>query len=115
MEKPEYLQSLEKDIQLFKESIREASESIIQDGISSYPVFIAHRIPFFMGEIILDKEELITEWSISATTAEELIRQGVIQVEKAKFFISNYKPAQEYMCLFVVPSEEEAHFIFIPY
>lgn len=114
-ERPAYLDSLEKDLRLFNESIQEASESIRNDGISEYPVFIASRDSFPVGELILDKDELAAEWSVYATTAEDLIKVGIIPVEKARFFITQYKPAAQYMCLFVVSSQTEAGFIFVPY
>lgn len=114
-EKPFYLESLEKDLADFKESIMEVSNSIVEDGISNYPVFIAAKEFFPIGELILDKEELQTNWSIFASTAEDLIKNGIIQVEKARFFITQYKPVKEYICLFVVDSEKQAGFIFVPY
>lgn len=114
-EKPAYLESLEKDLMLFKEPIMEASASIVGEGVSDYPVFIAAKDFFPVGELILDKDELQTNWSIFASTAEDLIKSGIIQVDKARFFITQYKPVKEYICLFVVASETEAGFIFVPY
>lgn len=114
-EKPSYLDSLQKDLDLFKEPIMEASISIVDEGVSDYPVFIASKDHFPIGELILDKEELQTNWSIFASTTEDLIKAGIIQVDKARFFITQYKPVKEYICLFVVASETEAGFIFVPY
>lgn len=115
VEKPAYLDSLQKDLELFKEPIMEASLSIVGEGVSDYPVFIASKEFFPIGELILDKEELQTTWSIFASTTEDLIKAGIIQVDKARFFITQYKPVKEYICLFVVASETEAGFIFVPY
>lgn len=114
-ERPDFLASLEKDIHLFKDAIREASESIVRDEISAYPIFVATKADFPVGELILDREELDTEWSIRASTAEDFIREGIIPVEKAKFFITQYKSPAEFICLFVVPDAERANFIFVPY
>ena len=114
-QKPSYLSSLEKDLVLFKESIMDVSLSIVEDGVSDYPVFIASEGFFPIGELILDREELQTQWSIFASTTEELIKAGIIQADKARFFITQYKPVKEYMCLFVVASEKEAGFVFVPY
>jgi len=115
VEKPAYLDSLQKDLEIFKEPIMEASASIVGEGVSDYPVFIATKEFFPIGELILDKEELQTTWSIFASTTEDLIKAGIIQVDKARFFITQYKPVKEYICLFVVASETEAGFIFVPY
>lgn len=114
-ERPDFLDSLEKDIGLYKEAIREASDTIIRDEISAYPIFVASRDEFPLGELILDSSELDTEWSIRASTAEDFIREGIIPVDKAKFFITNYKSPAEFICLFVVPDRQRANFIFLPY
>lgn len=114
-EKPSYLDSLEQDIRFYSIAIKEASETIIQDQISNYPVFIAHKGFFPVGELILDKKEYNAEWSINATTAEDLIKEGIIPFEKARFFITQYKLPNEFICLFVVPDDHQASFIFIPY
>ncbi len=114
-EKPSYLDSLQKDLEIYKEPIMEASLSIVSEGVSDYPVFVASKEFFPIGELILDKEELQTTWSIFASTTEDLIKAGIIQVDKARFFITQYKPVKEYICLFVVASETEAGFIFVPY
>lgn len=113
--KPEYLVSLESDVKRYKDAIKEASEAIVNEGVSDYPVFIAHRGAFPIGELILDHKELETQWSIFASTTEELIKAGIIEMEKARFFVTQYKPVNEYMCLFVVASETDAQFIFMPY
>lgn len=114
-ERPAYLDSLEQDIAYFREAIREAAASILDDEISAYPVFVFFTSHFPIGERILDREELHTSWSVNATTAEELIRDGVIPLDKAKFFVAQYKPAREYMCLLVVPEGATPNFIFVPY
>jgi len=73
-----YLKSLEADFNLFKESLRETSKDIINEGFSHFPVFIAHQIDIPLGEKILDKVELASNWSISATTLEDLMEKGVL-------------------------------------
>lgn len=115
IEKPSYIDSLQKDLEIYKEPIMEASLSIVNEGVSDYPVFIASKESFPIGELILDKDDLQTTWSIYASTTEDLIKAGIIQVDKARFFITQYKPVKEYICLFVVASDTEAGFIFVPY
>lgn len=113
MDKPEYMDSLQRHVEMYKEAIRETADSIINDGISDYPVFIMHQVPIPFGESLIRQEEVETEWSLSAITVEEMIKLGIIQVEKAKYFISQFKSARKQMCLFVVTKEKEAQFIFI--
>lgn len=108
------LLSLEVDLKLFSESIREVAIEIMVEGLSQYPIFIAHQHKVDLGEMILDKEELNTEWSIQASTLEEFIERGVIKKELRERFISSYKNPNKYMCIFtIVP--EGANFVYFPY
>ncbi|WP_295771965.1 hypothetical protein [uncultured Mucilaginibacter sp.] len=108
------LKSLEIDLRLYSESIREIAVEIMVEGLSAYPIFIAHQHEVSLGELILNKEELNTEWNINASTLEEFVEKGVIKKELKQRFIDNYKNAHEFMCVFaVVP--EGANFIFFPY
>ena len=46
------LQSLKGDLILFKPSIKEVSRDIIKEGLSEYPIFIAHQVKIPIGEIV---------------------------------------------------------------
>ncbi|MCJ8211278.1 hypothetical protein MUY27_16285 [Mucilaginibacter sp. RS28] len=108
------LKSLETDLKLFSESIREVAVEIMVEGLSSYPIFIAHQHEVALGEPILDKSELNTDWSIHASTLEEFVERGVIKKELKQRFVDNYKNPHDYMCVFaIVP--EGANFVFFPY
>lgn len=106
--------SLEKDLKFFNESIREVATEIMIEGLSNYPIFIAHQHEISLGEMILDRRELNTEWSIHASTLEEFVEQGVIKEILKERFISSYKNPHEYMCVFVVVPEG-ANFVYVPY
>lgn len=108
------LVSLEKDLQLYAESVKEVATEIIVEGISAYPIFIAHQHTVSIGEIILNKDELNTNWTIQASTLEEFVEKGVIHPDKKTHFLKSYKKPEEYMCVFVVV-KEGANFIYYPY
>lgn len=108
------LKSLEADLKFYSESIKEVSAVIRVEGISIYPVFIAHQHEVNLGEPILNKDELNTNWTIHASTLEEFVEKGVIHADKKDRFIKHYKNANDFMCLFVVVPEG-ANFIFFPY
>lgn len=108
------LKSLERDLSLYSDSIKEVATEILVEGLSSYPIFIAHQHQVNLGELILDKDELNTEWSIQASTLEEFIEKGVIEKNKKERFIKHFKKPEEYMCLFVIVPEG-ANFVFYPY
>ncbi|RZK71325.1 MAG: hypothetical protein EOO85_20135 [Pedobacter sp.] len=106
--------SLEKDLELYAESIREISVEIMMEGLSANPIFLAHQHVVNIGEMILDRTELNTDWTIQASTFEEFVEKGIITPEKKTLFLKNYKKPEDYMCLFVV-TPEGANFVFYPY
>jgi len=114
-EKPKSpLVSLEKDLELYADSIKEVAVEIMMQGISANPIFIAHQHTVSIGEMILDRNELHTEWSIQASTIEEFVEKGIINPEKKALFLKAYKKPEDYMCVFVIVPEG-ANFIYYPY
>ena len=108
------LLSLEKDLELYAESIREVAVEVMMQGISVNPIFIAHQYTVSIGEVILDRKELNTEWTIQASTFEEFVEKGIIQPDKKALFLKSYKKPEDYMCVFVIVPEG-ANFIYYPY
>ncbi len=108
------LKSLKTDLDFYSESIKEIAVEIMAEGLSAYPIFIAHQHEVKLGELILDRNELGTEWSIHASTLEEFVERGVIKEDRKPHFIKQYKKAEDYMCMFVIVPEG-ANFVFYPY
>ncbi len=113
--KPESpLVSLENDLKLYSDSIKEVAVEIMVEGLSRYPIFVAHQHEVKLGEVILDREELNTEWTVQASTLEEFIEKGIIKPVLKERFIKSYKNPNEYMCMFVIVPEG-ANFVYYPY
>lgn len=108
------LDSLKKDIEFYKTSIKEVSEEILNEKVSEHPIFIAHKTEIPLGELILDHAELYTTWSISASTLEEFVEKSIIENSKEGFFKANYKEPKKFICVFLI-SGASANFVFIPY
>jgi len=108
------LKSLERDLKFYNESIKEIATEIINQDLSGYPIFVAHQHEVALGELILDKNELNTSWSIQASMLEEFVEKGIILKEKKDRFIKQYKNPDKFMCLFVIVPEG-ANFVFYPY
>nr|MBC7611930.1 hypothetical protein [Pseudopedobacter sp.] len=106
--------SLKKDLEFYKDTIKEVAVEIMVEGLSAYPIFIAHQHEITLGEIILDHKELGTSWTIQASTLEEFQEKGIIQSNKKDAFLQSYKPADDFMCVFVVVPEG-ANFVYFPY
>ncbi|RZL33681.1 MAG: hypothetical protein EOP00_32595 [Pedobacter sp.] len=108
------LLSLEKDLEFYSDAIKEVAIEIMVEGISAYPIFVAHQHEVKLGEIILNKEELNTDWTIQASTLEEFVEKGIINKEKREQFLKVYKKPENFMCVFVIVPEG-ANFIYYPY
>lgn len=108
------LQSLKVDLDFYSESIKEISTEMIAEGYTLCPVFVAHQHEVSLGELILDRAELGTNWSINASSLEELLEKGVVQEDRKAYFEKNFKKPEEFMCLFVVVPEG-ANFVFYPF
>lgn len=108
------LESLKVDLDFYSEAIKEVSSDVIAEGYSDYPIFIAHQHEVSIGEIILDRNELNTSWTINASTLEEFVEKGIVKEDRKDYFIAKFKPVDKFMCLFVVVPEG-ANFVFYPY
>jgi len=108
------LVSLEKDLELYKESIKEIAGEIIAEGISQHPIFIAHQHEVSIGEMILNKDELNTNWTIQASMVEEFVEKGIIKPDMKELFLRAYKKPEDFMCVFVIVPEG-ANYIYYPY
>lgn len=108
------LVSLEKDLEFYAESIKEVAVEILVEGISAHPIFIAHQHSVSIGEMILDRAELNTNWTIQASTLDEFVQKGIIHPDRKELFLKNYKKPEDYMCVFVIVPEG-ANFIYYPY
>lgn len=111
---PAYLYSIEHVLRENGSYLKECAAAIMDDNITNFPVFIFHKGEVVWGENITPEGEQ-AEWQISLTTAEELIRKGVIELEKAKLFVAGFKNPRQYACILAVSKSEGAHFIFYPY
>lgn len=108
------LESLEVDLKYFNDSIKEVAIEIMVEGLSKYPIFVAHQHEVKLGEVIFDRHEMNAEWTIQASTLEEFMERGVIKKELKERFVDTYKNPDKFMCVFVVVPEG-ANFVFFPY
>jgi hypothetical protein len=118
MEKEEILKKLlevlEDDLGFYGPMIKEVSVEMVKEDFTQYPVFVAHQHEVKLGEPILLKEDYAREFSINATTLEELKDRKLVLPEREADFKANYKNPKEFMCiLFITPGD--ARFIYAPY
>ena len=107
-----YLGTISRDFVKVADSIKEAAYQIRKRGFSEFPVFPVCKEPQPIGQILIDKTQLGTEWNYYATYVDEFIQRGLI--ENAEDFKAAYKDPDEFCCLFVV-DKDFTNFVFIPY
>ncbi len=108
------LEVLKEDLNFYSPMIKEVSQDMIKEGFTSYPIFIAHQHEVKLGEAILLKEDYARDFSIHATTLEEMIDKKLVLPERVDEFKSNYKNPKEQMCILLITAAG-ASFVFAPY
>lgn len=103
---------LEKELGVYITIMSKAADSILDQEVSKYPIFVAHQHEVEIGISILD-EDHISNWRIHASTLEEFVSKQIIEPEKVDSFKTIYKSPQTHSCVFVL-SELGAKFIFLP-
>jgi hypothetical protein len=108
------LEVLQDDLKFYAPMIKEVSNDLIKEKFTKYPVFVAHQHEVKLGEPILLKEDYAREFTIHATTLEELLEKKLVLPERESEFIKNYKNPKEYMCILLI-TPSVASFIYVPY
>ncbi|HQV66110.1 MAG: hypothetical protein KAX53_01055 [Saprospiraceae bacterium] len=103
---------LEKELSPYKKILAQASDVILDEGVSKYPIFVIHQQEMDMGVLLIQAGTKF-RWSVNASTLEEFVTKEIIFHEKAQEFIATYKDPEIYLCLFVL-SELGAQFVFLP-
>jgi hypothetical protein len=108
------LKMLEADIKSLGELLKDAALTIFNEGVSNYPIFVAHRYALNMGIELVDKERMQTNWSFNASTLEEMVTKNIISRENLDGFREIYKSPEDFVCIFVI-DETISEFVFYPY
>jgi len=104
---------LERELRQYKPIMEKAADSILDQEVSKYPIFIIHKGELPLGITLIDKEKTKGEWSINASILEEFTTKQIIKTERIENFRNIFKDPSAHLCLFVL-SEAGANFIFLP-
>ncbi len=104
---------LEQEIEPYKAILAKASDTILEQDVSMYPIFVVHQQTIEVGIPIAVPNEQKGKWSINASTLEEFVAKQLIQAEKLENFKKIYKNPESFLCLFIL-SDLGATFAFIP-
>lgn len=107
------LADIQEQLLQIKPLLRQASEIILTEDVSRYPIFIVNEEEIPLGIQILRREDA-TEFNrnVHASTLEEFYVKKMIQEDKVEDFKQAYKSADTHLCIFWA-TDETARFIFI--
>lgn len=106
-------EELEKSVGPYKDILGKAADAIIDQNVSSYPVFVLHPQDVQIGLPLVNAEPDKSEWFIRASTLEELATKKIIEMARVDNFRSIYKAPDAFLCLLVF-GENGATFVFLP-
>lgn len=108
-----YLQ-LEEELKPFRPLMSKAAETILDQDISSYPIFIVSQLEIQLGIPLVARDSgSKRKWFVNVSTLEELNTKNIVHNDKVDEFRKVYKDPTLNFCLFVL-SDLGAQFIFLP-
>ncbi len=112
MQKEQDLKTLEEELKHYKTLLGTVADTIIEQDVSSYPVFVLSRDAIEIG-IPLNTEMIEGSWSVNASSLEEFVAKQLVLPDKVDDFKTVYKDPAVFLCLFIV-DKSGATFVFIP-
>ncbi len=107
------LKELERDLSKYRPMFRNATDAIIEQDVSNYPIYVAHKDNPVLGINLLDNNKSNTFWSFTASTLEEFATKQIIEMAKVDDFKKVYKNPKEFICVFIL-DQSGGQFIFYP-
>jgi len=104
---------IQNEMKGFEEVLKNASDSVLENDVSKYPIFVIHKQEVALGVQIINRQKHSTNWSINISTLEEFYSKKLVVEKKVDEFRKTYKDPKEHHCLFVL-SDIGAQFMFMP-
>ena len=113
MKKGLLFKQLQRELKGYLPALQKAAEVVVDQDVSSFPIFVVHQYLADIGINIVDKDSTRGDWSVNVSTLEEFVAKQLIAQEKVDDFRTLYKSHDGDLCLFVL-NELGANFIFLP-
>ncbi|MEI6312299.1 MAG: hypothetical protein WCP57_08580 [Bacteroidota bacterium] len=109
------IKELNEDLALHKLMIKNIAMVIIEEEVSNYPIFVAHREEHLdLGKPLIFRSENENNWNINVSHLEEFVNKNIINEAMVENFKMVYKEPEKHMCLFVIENEA-VNFMFKSY
>lgn len=103
---------LENELEIYKKMMGDASDIMLTQDVSEFPIFVAHQQTMEIGIMIAERGKVKGNWNIHATTMEEMVYKQIIKEENIDEFQQVFKDPKGHICVFVL-SELGAQFVFL--
>jgi hypothetical protein len=107
-------EALKAQLQPHFEVMKKAAQTVLDQEVSSYPIFVVYQAEAVQLGIplIAAAEEKGIPWSINISTLEEFTAKKVIDIARVDRFQQVYKDPTEHFCLFLLKNGG-ANFVFL--
>lgn len=107
-------QELKKALEPHNDLMRKAADTVLDQEVSKYPIFVVHRAAAIELGVPIIQHEPTDEfsWSVNISTLEEFAAKKVIDIARVDRFQQVYKDPKEHFCLFLL-KQEGANFVFL--
>ena len=110
------LESLQNDMYQVGKEMKEIAHTVMEEGISEYPVFVASQQMVDIGRPIFDRDSSTQlNWFYYASLLEEFVKKEIVLAENLAQFKRIFNNPKEIACIFVITQKENARFVFVPY
>lgn len=112
-----YLGTISSQFIKVADQLKEVSYLLRDRKITDYPIFPICKVKQAVGALLIDKDIQIEhglEWHIYVSFLKEFQQRGLVMPESLELFLANYKPVDEFCCLFVI-EPDFTNYVFIPY
>lgn len=107
------LSTLEGDVKVLKDALKDTITEIIKQGFSNYPILIAHIEDLKIADKVIDKEMFNTTFHFSATILEVMVKKGIIKKEAEDAMKQKITESKDAACILLL-HPEVMKFVFYP-
>lgn len=109
----EILSTLEADVKVLKDPLKETITEIIKQGFSNYPILIAHMEEIQLADKVIDKQMFNTSFHFSATILEVMVKKGIIKKEAEDAMKQKISESKDSACILLL-HPDVMRFVFYP-
>ena len=108
-----YVEKFGEQVEFYHTLMVEAFDSVINEGVSRYPVFIFHQREVTVGISIAERTDIAADWSVNISTLEEFYIKGLVTIEQVEEIKAKITGTPSMFCCLVL-GEEHGSIIFLP-